>query len=447
MAYKASEFNYIFKCDDGSLRMYNSMAGTGSLLIVGAEMRNDVLHVLEEGGSGDNLPEYVREAFIKRGYLVPDERNEELALDIRTAETIIGGKYLSLIIMPTEQCNFRCRYCYEDFRKGAMSQEMQDALIKYVAKNIANYVGMSVVWFGGEPLQALKVIEYLSNQFIEICRRAKKTYVAGITTNGYGLTPEVYETLYRLKILNYQVTLDGFRPQHDSQRVLANGEGTFDRIVDNLMHIKSMRKIGVLFMIRTNFTRAILENIDEYLRFYKEHFGDDQRFTFYIQKASDWGGERVKDFSGELAGDVHAFVLSKLKEYGIFLGRSSHFSELDCELNTCYAAKKGHFVIGSDGTIYRCTTRFDFPENNVGKLKKGGYMEINENYEKWTRINEQRQDMCKSCFNRASCLPMKCPYQNMKSDSIQCPPMGGDKLGMFLERFQEDLFYHLRAQN
>ena len=446
MAYKASEFNYILKCDDGSLRMYNSMVGTESLLIIGTEMRKDVLHVLEKNGSCDDLPEYVREALVKHGYLVPDDRNEDLALEIKTAETVVSGKYLSLIIMPTEQCNFRCKYCYETFSKGKMSQETQDALIKYVSKNIVNYVGMSVVWFGGEPLQALDVIEYLSKKFIEICRKTKKTYVAGITTNGYNLTPEVYEILYNLKILNYQVTLDGFKPQHDSQRVLANGEGTFDRIVNNLMRIKNMRKIGVLFMIRTNFTRAILENIDDYLKFYKEYFGDDQRFTFYIQKASDWGGERVKAFSGELTEDVHSFVLSKMKEYGIFLGRSSHFSELDCELNTCYAAKKGHFVIGADGTIYRCTTRFDFPENNVGILKKGGFMELNENYDKWTRIHEQRQSMCTVCFNRASCLPMKCPYQNLKSDSIQCPPMGGVKLGMFLERFREDLFFRLNSQ-
>ena len=29
-------------------------------------------------------------------------------------------KKLDLIIMPTEQCNFRCTYCYEDFKIGKM---------------------------------------------------------------------------------------------------------------------------------------------------------------------------------------------------------------------------------------------------------------------------------------------------------------------------------------
>lgn len=263
----------------------------------------------------------------------------------------------------------------------------------------------------------------------------------------YGLTPEVFERLYKLNVYTYQVTLDGYKTQHGAQRMLINGEGTFDTIVKNLLYIKNARKVGTVVMLRTNFTKAIIDNIDEYLSFYKENFGNDRHFTFYIQKASDWGGARVKKFSGELAEDVHAYVLNKMKEYGIYLGISSHYGELECELNTCYAAKKGHFVIGSDGTVYRCTTRFDFPENNVGRLMFNGQMELNENYNKWFYIytcNENSK--CVACFNRASCLPMKCPYHRFTSDVPYCPPMGGDKLGMFIERFREDLFYVLDTE-
>lgn len=446
MDYKSSCFNYAYKCDDGCLRMYNSMVGTRSLLKVEAKHSESVCAVLSGQLSYNYLPENIKTALIEHGYLVPTDRDENVALAIKATETVLNEKYLSLIIMPTEQCNFRCRYCYETFKKGKMSRETQNSIIEFVRKNIANYTGVSVVWFGGEPLEALDVVEYISEKVIKICQRAKKTYVSGMTTNGYNLTPEVYEKLYNLKVLSYQITLDGFKTQHDNQRMLINGGGTFDTIVDNLTQIKKMRKIGVLFMIRTNFTKAILENIDEYLTFYKKTFGNDRQFSFYIQKASDWGGTRVKSFSSELADDVYAFVLKKLKEYNICLGRSSHFSELECELNTCYAAKKGHFVIGSDGTIYMCTTQLDFPENNVGKLSEKGHMKLNENYNKWLHIYETKKE-CADCFNRASCLPMKCPYHNFKSDCVQCPPMGGKNLGMFIERFRDDLFFTIEEDN
>ncbi len=442
MSYKSSCFNFVYLCEDGSLRMYNSLLGTKSLLKIDSQQSELVNSVLSGRLSYNCLPESIRNALIERGYLVPIDRDEDVALAIKATETVFNEKYLSLIIMPTEQCNFRCKYCYEMFNKGKMTKEIQDSLIEFVRKNIANYVGVSVVWFGGEPLEALDVVEYISKKIIEICKKAKKTYVSGMTTNGYNLTPEIFERLYNLKVLSFQITLDGFKVQHDSQRMLINGGATFDTIVSNLTQIKEKRKKGVIFMIRTNFTKAIIENIDEYLSFYKRNFGNDRQFSFYIQKASDWGGGRIKDFSSELTDNIHAFVLKKLKEFDIYLGRSSHFSELDCELNTCYAAKKGHFVIGSDGMVYMCTTRFDFPENNVGRLKNNGYMELNENYNKWLHLYEAREE-CADCFNRASCLPMKCPYDNFKSDVLKCPPMGGNNLGMFIERFRDDLFFDI----
>lgn len=62
-----------------------------------------------------------------------------------------------------------------------MTKEIQNSIIKYVQKNILNYVGLSVVWFGGEPLLALDVVEYLSENFIKICKAGKRTYVSGMT--------------------------------------------------------------------------------------------------------------------------------------------------------------------------------------------------------------------------------------------------------------------------
>lgn len=444
MTYKTSDFNYVLACDDGTLRMYNAMNGVDSLLIVEPQIKDCVISVLSGKIAVDDIPEYIKAELVKRGYLVPMELDEDYSVKIKTAEAVLAGKYLHLIIMPTEKCNFRCKYCYETFEKGKMSRTLQDAIIKYVKKNILSYVGLSVAWFGGEPLMALDAVEYLSENLIKICKAAKRTYVSGMTTNGYALTPEVFDRLYKLKILSYQITLDGFKPQHDNQRVLANGDGTFDRIVDNLVQIKEKRAFGTTFTIRTNFTKTIIENIDDYLTFYKRTFGDDDRFSVYVQQADDWGGERVKNFSEELIPSAHAFVLGKIKEYGITLGRSSHFSELQGETNTCYAAKKNSFAVGADGTIYKCTVHFDLPENSVGRLNDDGFMELNENYNKWIMPFAQADEKCNNCFSRANCLPVRCPYTLMMSGSIYCPPMGGANLGTYLKCFHDSLFFRLK---
>ncbi len=237
MKYKLSSFNYVLCCDDGSLRLYNSMYGANSLIAVDPGVRDEILSVLNGTAPIDGIPEYIKKELIKSGYIVPIDRDENYALKIKNIKTIMNEKYLQLVIMPTEQCNFRCRYCYETFEKPKMSISIQNAIIKYVQKNISNYMGLSVSWFGGEPLMALDVIEYLSENFLRICKAAKRVYMSGITTNGYDLTADIFKQLYKFKILSYQITLDGYRSQHDNQRILADGSGTFDRIVNNLIEI------------------------------------------------------------------------------------------------------------------------------------------------------------------------------------------------------------------
>lgn len=443
MKYKSSAFNYILKCDNGTLKMYNSMSGVDSLLIVDESIKKEVLLALDDSHTLDDIPKQIKAELIKRGYLVPIDRDEDNDVRIKRAENILDKRYLNLIIMPTEQCNFRCKYCYESFEKGKMSRETQDAIIKYVQQNISNYVGMSVAWFGGEPLMAMDVIEYLSENFLKICKATKRIYVAGITTNGYNLTSDTFDKLYKLKVITYQVTLDGFRAQHDNQRILANGKGTFDKIVNNLLEIKNKRARGTVINIRTNVTKTILNNIDDYLCFYKENFGDDSRFTLYIQQAGDWGGERVKEFSEEIIQSPYETVLKKMREYDIKLGRSGHFNELQCDWNTCYAAKENSYVIGSDGSIYKCTVHFDFPINTIGKLNEDGKMELNENSKKWIMPFIEPQDQCNNCYRRASCVPVKCPYSLLVYGNTYCTPTGGDNLGMYLDRFDDGLFFKL----
>jgi hypothetical protein len=40
----------------------------------------------------------------------------------------LSDRTLHLILLPTEQCNFRCTYCYEDFAIGRMERETINAV-------------------------------------------------------------------------------------------------------------------------------------------------------------------------------------------------------------------------------------------------------------------------------------------------------------------------------
>ena len=441
MKYKSSRFNYVHMCPNGELRMYNSMVGTKSLLLYNGQKSGELLSILRMKEIDDSLLSHnCIDILLKKGYIIPQSYDEEKTLELRKMNMLSNDKKLCVIIMPTEDCNFRCKYCYETFKKGKMSQEVQDSIIRYVKKNIKEYTELTVIWFGGEPLEAMDVIEYLSEAFIKICKIARKPYSSSITTNGYNLTPDVYEKLYQYNVYGYQITLDGCQSQHDSQRVLKDGSGTFQKIVNNLRHIKNHHKRGTAFAIRTNFSKSIMKDIDEYISFFKDEFGEDQRFSLFIQTVSDWGGDRVADFYDEIITPSHEKILKKLKEHGLCLNMPGHCYGLDCSASICYAAKVGSIVIGSDGTLYKCTRDFEMPENKVGVLTLDGELQLNENWQLWLNRVAQKMPKCENCFYEANCLRAVCPYSMVSGGKeIFCSPEKVN-LGDFLEAFNSSLF-------
>lgn len=177
----------------------------------------------------------VRETLVGGGFLIDDDRDELAELEHRNRSARFGNRdHLGLTIAPTLTCNFRCVYCYETHPRQRMSPSKMDELLRWVEGETAPGKDLSVTWFGGEPLLALKEIRYLSRGFLANAERLGRSYSASIVTNGYLLSRDVAQELRDLRVSEAQVTLDGPRQCHDLRRPLANRSGTFDIILENL---------------------------------------------------------------------------------------------------------------------------------------------------------------------------------------------------------------------
>jgi len=82
--------------------------------------------------------------------------------------------------------------------------------------------------------------------------RAKKacdargvTLSLGIITNGLLLTEELVDRLLPYGLGYVKVTLDGDRDKHNEMRPLRGGQGTFDRIVENVRKVAGKVRIAV----------------------------------------------------------------------------------------------------------------------------------------------------------------------------------------------------------
>ena len=419
--YKPSMYTY-WVVNDSSVILYNSFVGVESIKKYSNEQKNKVLEFLnkEEIQYDENS---TLKSLIDGQYVVPIDYDETLLLNNLYLKKV-NGNILHLVILPTERCNFRCRYCYESFTRGKMSDETINNIVKYVRKNISKYSGLRVSWFGGEPSLEIDTICKMSNEFIKICKVAKRRYWANITSNGYLIDLDNFIKLYKANVFNYQITIDGIEETHDQQRVLANGEKSFTKIIENLKRIKQNEMCKHWrITIRTNFSKPISEHINEYISFYNKNFGDDNRFTFFFRPAGNWGGEKVKSYSNNLLNeDGFAQVFQSTVDHNETLDITRHLEFLNPGGSMCLASSANTFLIDSAGTIRKCSCHLDDSNNSLGCLNSSGTLLIDKyNYGKWiqARWNDEK---CKKCFFLPACLNAACPadYVLSRNDPSKC---------------------------
>ncbi len=425
---KKSKYTFVLNVEPNILLMYNSVRGVSSFIKFYGDDAILASRCVENPNKYKDTE--IHNILVKHGMIISSEAEED-SICTPLALKRIFNPTLVLIIMPTEDCNFRCSYCYEEHKKGIMNINTAESIVKYVQKSILNYTQLHIVWFGGEPLMSNETIDlilHISEKLIKICSCARRKYSADIITNGYNLTLSTFEQLLSCKIFSYQVTIDGLSYIHDKYRFLANGECTHDRIISNLLEIKKKcKKRYFNIAIRTNITSEMEPLLNEHFTELSGMFSDDSRFSFYFRPVGNWGGDSVKNLCNNMYDpfsfkNVYEKILIIQTKSNLDFGRFIPFFN-NCTCSACY---ENSYVIGYDGKIYKCTCHFDEPNNEVGFLEKEGdiVLDINKII-KWVRVPELKKS-CKSCFFAPVCLNMSCPiysnkikYHEKKTDD--CP--------------------------
>jgi len=198
MKYKESMFNIEFMHNEKSYA-YNTRTNTL------AEFEHGINICLKEG-------KYINE-MKSCGFIVEDNIDEMEKLE--RAVTKFSNeipKRLDITVVLTEDCNFRCVYCYQDKGHKLFSAEDADKLVDYLEKVFESEVeGILIHYFGGEPLLNLSILKYLDIKLKNLCREKGKSFESYITTNGSLLVPE---TLKQLQFNTIQLTFDGDEKTH-----------------------------------------------------------------------------------------------------------------------------------------------------------------------------------------------------------------------------------------
>jgi uncharacterized protein len=290
------------------------------------------------------------------------------AADVRES---LSNTALHLILMPTEACNFRCVYCYEEFQYKRMEPHVVQGVKALISRRAPALRRLSLGWFGGEPLLAFDIIEDIaSHALLAVRQHSDLSFFSDITTNAFLLTSRRFQRLLDYGVCRFQISFDGPREYHDRKRVLSGGKGTFDRIWANLLATRlDSRRFEVL--VRLHADKENQSALQQFLDDFETEFGGDPRYRIFLRPLGRFGGpndERLQILEGEEAEQVVQSLRNR--------AAARNLETYAPEYSVCYAARPDSFVIRANGRINKCTMALEHTANQVGHIRGDGSLEI-----------------------------------------------------------------------
>ena len=212
----------------------------------------------------------------ENGFLVTDYAADRRALDDYLAGVKSDASELNITLLTTLQCNFACDYCYQgdhgDYNERAdrMSPDMAARVGDWIVRELDRVrpEKFVVTFFGGEPLLNVPVMYMLAERLWHATQALNIPMFANIITNGLLLTPEIVDRMNLFGLNGIKITLDGDRDTHNRMRPLRGGQGTFDRIIENMRKVAGKCRIA----IGGNFDEGSVDSYPALLEFLKAEF-------------------------------------------------------------------------------------------------------------------------------------------------------------------------------
>ncbi|MGL5439829.1 MAG: radical SAM protein [Filifactoraceae bacterium] len=194
---------------------------------------------------------------------------------------LFSGFSSHLILITTEDCNLRCKYCiysdcYEDKKTYSSKRLNSDVAIKSVnifldfhkLKLEHGYEDLiKINFYGGEPLMNFKVIQDVV-EYINSLNLNDVQYM--LTTNGTVMNDKIIDFLAKNNFL-VSFSLDGNESNHNRNRVGIKGKKTHQEIISNIRKYNEKRvEYGNTLPITITCCFDDYTDMDGVVRFFEE---------------------------------------------------------------------------------------------------------------------------------------------------------------------------------
>lgn len=401
---RPSKYNHLFPLDQTYTLVFNALRGSFLKLDPNArtlyeQIAKGLPPPLDYIGAEDDL-----QKMRKTGVLIDDDFDEIQYLKVKNRVSTFGSSTLSITLAPTLNCNFRCSYCYENKSDTRMTPETRKKIIGFVSERLISSRHLDVIWYGGEPLLEKQTVLEMSERLRALCKKHKCKYTSFMITNGYLLDKPLALELREQEVSRLQIALDGPREVHDARRVLANGEGTFERIVKNIIDVADIVPVTV----RVNTDKMNAGKVTELLDLLAEH-GLQNRVNVHfspvlnINKACQdvaghcYTSEEFSALETTLCGQAVAKGFKTIKYPRPVIGG-------------CGSLHLNSFLIDPSGDLYKCWNTIGLKEERIGDMDNPDrFFFCNMKWLAWDPFSYEK---CSRCDLLPVCMG-GCPYQTL----------------------------------
>jgi uncharacterized protein len=375
---KASLFNVRVPLPKDEMFLMNTLSD--AQLVVSSDVvalldrigENGVCRTAEEREAVSQLAEH--------GFVVESHEAERQALDRYLLDVKSDSAELNVTVLTTLQCNFACDYCFQgdhgDYNERAEKMSMDTAVRvgDWIERELDDVrpERLVVTFFGGEPLLNLPVMYYLAERAWQATQTRGLRSAVNIITNGLLLTPDVVDRMAPLGLNGIKITLDGDRDVHNRMRPLRGGQGTFDRIIENIRQVAGKARIAV----GGNFDESSVDSFPALLAYLKsQDFADKLSKVFFkpIVRAEPVSPKGIIPLTPVAAKD--SFKGTCMTSVGSGAGKACDSCNVLDEKMTwlraetrrlgfpthdgvhngpCHVHKQHAHTIGPDGSLYAC---------------------------------------------------------------------------------------------
>ncbi|ETK37756.1 hypothetical protein MPTA5024_02150 [Microbispora sp. ATCC PTA-5024] len=341
-----------YRTDQGELVRLAYSARTGTLFPLAVETAARL-----EAGETDRVPGDSLARLIDVEAVVPEGEAELATVLGRMRKGGSGARMRRFALMPTAYCNMACAYCGQEHRRTAIRERRATATVERVLAALADpeTTRLNIMWFGGEPLMALRIIREMSRTFVAEAERLGKEYLSDITTNGSLLTERNLALLYEeCRIRWFEITLDGPAEVHDRRRLKKNGTGSFARVVSLISDVvRKGRYPGLGFGIRVNIDVHNEDHVSDLIADLACHgMGGDPRVKLSLAAVHSWGND-VSD--REIGRRRYAGQEMEWLGLAQALGFEVSLLPAAARASTCIATTRSAEVVDPDGGVYSCS--------------------------------------------------------------------------------------------